>query len=66
MFAAQRELTLGKVRPDGMLQALLLFGFAAMLAAVAESVHVREPAEREGMHGDVTHGDVTHGDVTAR
>ena len=64
MFAAQRELTLGKVRPDGMLQALLLFGFAAMLAAVAESVHVREPAEREGMHGDVTHGDVTHGDVT--
>ncbi len=32
VIASQRELTLGKVRPDGLLQALLLFGFSGMLA----------------------------------
>ncbi len=36
VIASQRELTLGKVRPDGLLQALLLFGFASMLAVCAE------------------------------
>ena len=34
VVASQRELTLGKVRPDGLLQALFLFGFAAMLQIV--------------------------------
>ncbi len=37
VVASQRELTLGKVRPDGLLQALLLFGFAAMLAVCVEA-----------------------------
>ncbi len=32
VIASQRELTLGKVRPDGLLQALLLFAFSGMLA----------------------------------
>ena len=31
VIASQRELTLGKVRPDALLQALLLFAFSAML-----------------------------------
>lgn len=31
VIAAQRELTIGKVRPDALLQALLLFAFSAML-----------------------------------
>lgn len=35
VIASQRELTLGKVRPDGLLEALLLFAFAAMLALCA-------------------------------
>ncbi len=46
MIASQRELTLGKVRPDGLLQALLLFGFASMLAVCVESADRR---------GDGTH-----------
>lgn len=36
VVASGRELTLGKVRPDGLLQALLLFGFAAMVSLAAE------------------------------
>ena len=31
VIASQRELTMGKVRPDALLQALLLFGFSAMV-----------------------------------
>jgi len=38
VIASQRELTLGKVRPDGLLQALLLFGFAAMLQLCSASL----------------------------
>ncbi len=41
MIASQRELTLGKVRPDGLLQALLLFGFASMLAVCAAGADVQ-------------------------
>lgn len=35
VIAAQRELSMGKVRPDALLQALMLCAFAAMLAALA-------------------------------
>ena len=35
VVAAQRELSLGKVRPDALLQALLLFGAAALLQVLA-------------------------------
>ena len=35
VFASQRELSLGKVRPDALLQALLLFGLAALLRHLA-------------------------------
>jgi hypothetical protein len=35
VIASQRELSLGKVRPDALLQALLLFGFAALLTYLA-------------------------------
>jgi hypothetical protein len=35
VIASQRELSLGKVRPDTLLQALLLFGFAALLTYLA-------------------------------
>jgi hypothetical protein len=37
VIASQRELSLGKVRPDALLQALLLFGLAALLRHVATS-----------------------------
>ena len=56
VIASQRELTLGKVRPDGLLQAMLLFGFAAMLqlatsAASSRSTPAREMAETgSGVH----------------
>ena len=46
VIASERELTLGKVRPDGLLQALLLFGFAAMLGAVAEVAGAAHAASR--------------------
>ena len=32
VIASQRELSMGKIRPDALLQAFLLFGFAALLA----------------------------------
>src|ERR1035441_9319287 len=35
IIASQRELSLGKVRPDALLQALLLFALAALLAHLA-------------------------------
>ena len=35
VIASQRELSLGKVRPDALLQALLLFGMAALLRYLA-------------------------------
>ncbi|MDQ2832767.1 MAG: hypothetical protein M3Y50_03300 [Acidobacteriota bacterium] len=35
VISAQRELSLGKVRPDALLQALLLFGLAALLKHLA-------------------------------
>jgi hypothetical protein len=35
VIASQRELTIGKVRPDALLQALLLFGVAALLRHLA-------------------------------
>ncbi|WP_260703255.1 hypothetical protein [Edaphobacter flagellatus] len=35
VIASQRELSIGKVRPDALLQALLLFGFAALLTNLA-------------------------------
>src|ERR1035438_2158989 len=35
VIASQRELSLGKVRPDALLQALLLFALAALLAHLA-------------------------------
>jgi 4-amino-4-deoxy-L-arabinose transferase-like glycosyltransferase len=35
VIASQRELSIGKVRPDALLQALLLFGFAALLTYLA-------------------------------
>jgi hypothetical protein len=35
LIASQRELSMGKVRPDGLLQALLLFGLAALLNHLA-------------------------------
>ena len=35
VIASQRELTIGKVRPDALLQALLLFGIAALLRHLA-------------------------------
>ena len=37
VIASQRELSIGKVRPDALLQALLLFGFAALLTHLATS-----------------------------
>ncbi|WP_263366702.1 hypothetical protein [Edaphobacter bradus] len=40
VVASQRELSLGKVRPDALLQALLLFGLAALLRHLAtERLH---------------------------
>ncbi len=48
VIASQRELTLGKVRPDGLLQALLLFGFASMLALCAETAGPATGSAREG------------------
>jgi len=35
VIASQRELSIGKVRPDALLQALLMFGFAALLTYLA-------------------------------
>ena len=40
LVATQRELSLGKVRPDALLQALLLLGLAALLAHLATN-HLR-------------------------
>ena len=37
VFASQRELSVGKIRPDALLQALLLFGMAALLRHLATS-----------------------------
>lgn len=37
VIATQRELSLANVRPDGLLQALLLFGMAALMAALSAS-----------------------------
>ncbi|WP_419804810.1 hypothetical protein [Terriglobus sp.] len=39
VIASQRELTLGKVRPDALLQALLLFAFSAMLTLCRPALH---------------------------
>jgi hypothetical protein len=47
VIASQRELTLGKVRPDGLLQALLLFGFASMLMVCAEGAGLGTQQESE-------------------
>ncbi|MBS1800112.1 MAG: hypothetical protein JSS95_09830 [Acidobacteria bacterium] len=35
VISSQRELSLGKVRPDALLQALLLFGFSALMTCLA-------------------------------
>ena len=35
VIASQRELSLGKIRPDALLQALLLFAIAALLTHLA-------------------------------
>ena len=43
VFAAQRELSMGKVRPDALLQACLLFALAALLHHLATS-HLRYAA----------------------
>jgi len=43
VIAAQRELSMGKVRPDALLQALMLFAFAMLLEALATESLIYAP-----------------------